>query len=138
VCVVTFTFNRILCLHNLLRDELPIALRISLGGKLSKARPYSFCNHILLQIRDNSKSSLSAPKGFVRELGLPDGSKAKEWGPFVYGHSMTIRPDGNPEIIESGNIRMGTGPREPPINIEEEREPLTDIMETDEDMKVVI
>ncbi|MCJ7699617.1 Hsp20/alpha crystallin family protein, partial [Candidatus Bathyarchaeota archaeon] len=28
------------------------------------------------------------PKDYVRERKLPDGSTAREWGPFVYGYSV--------------------------------------------------
>lgn len=46
-----------------------------------------------------------APKDLVREKISSDGSKIKEMGPFVYGYSMTIGPDGKPEIREFGNIK---------------------------------
>ncbi|MEM2329812.1 MAG: hypothetical protein QXL59_03200, partial [Candidatus Jordarchaeales archaeon] len=32
------------------------------------------------------------PKDLVRERTLPDGTKVKEWGPFVYGYRVTIGP----------------------------------------------
>ncbi|MEM4529136.1 MAG: hypothetical protein QXQ52_01235, partial [Candidatus Methanomethylicaceae archaeon] len=50
-------------------------------------------------------------KELVRERVLPDGSKVKEWGPFVYGYSITIGPDGKPVIREFGNIKMRPGVR---------------------------
>ena len=34
------------------------------------------------------------PKDYVKERKLPDGSTVKEFGPFVYGYSMKIGPDG--------------------------------------------
>ena len=45
------------------------------------------------------------PKDYVKERKLPDGSTVKEFGPFVYGYSMKIGPDGKPEIQEFGNIK---------------------------------
>ena len=45
------------------------------------------------------------PKEYVKERKLPDGSTVKELGPFVYGYSMKIGPDGKPEIQEFGNIK---------------------------------
>ena len=36
------------------------------------------------------------PKDYVRERQLPDGSTTREWGPFVYGYSVKIGPDGKP------------------------------------------
>jgi len=74
------------------------------------------------------------PKEYVKERKLPDGSTVKEMGPFVYGYSMKIGPDGKPEIQEFGNIKKslkGTP------QVKEEREPLVDIVETNEDIHVV-
>jgi len=83
------------------------------------------------------------PKDFVRERRLPDGSKVKEWGPFVYGYSMTIGPDGKPQIREFGNVKPSLkpeqpfGPRRPSLDIKEEREPLVDVISTNNEVKVV-
>jgi len=73
------------------------------------------------------------PKDYVRERKLPDGSIIREWGPFVYGYSIKIRPDGKPEIREFGNVKPTRfGP-----TVKEEREPLVDIVETDNEVHVV-
>ena len=75
------------------------------------------------------------PKEYIKERKLPDGSTVKELGPFVYGYSMKIGPDGKPEIQEFGNLKKGLkGPPE----VKEEREPLVDIMETNDDVHVVV
>jgi len=74
------------------------------------------------------------PKDYVRERKLPDGSTARELGPFVYGYSVKIGPDGKPEINEFGNVK-------PTKNglpqVQEEREPLVDIVDTDGEIHVV-
>ncbi|NIQ05631.1 MAG: Hsp20/alpha crystallin family protein, partial [Candidatus Korarchaeota archaeon] len=44
--------------------------------------------------------SKKAPKDLVQEKTLPDGTKVKRWGPFVYGYSVTVGPDGKPEVKE--------------------------------------
>ncbi len=73
------------------------------------------------------------PKDYVKERKLPDGSTAREFGPFVYGYSMKIGPDGKPEIREFGNVKPSLrGPQ-----VKEEREPLVDIFETDHEVHVV-
>jgi len=74
------------------------------------------------------------PKEYVKERKLPDGSTVKELGPFVYGHSMKIGSDGKPEIQEFGNIKkdLKGAPQ-----IKEEREPLVDIVDTNQDVHVV-
>ena len=74
------------------------------------------------------------PKDYVKERKLPDGSTVKEFGPFVYGYSMKIGPDGKPAIREFGNIKKSLkGPE-----VREEREPLVDVVETDSEIRVVV
>jgi HSP20 family protein len=78
--------------------------------------------------------SSKVPKDYVRERKLPDGSTARELGPFVYGYSIKIGPDGKPEVREFGNVKPGrAGPQ-----VKEEREPLVDIIETNGEVHVVV
>jgi len=78
--------------------------------------------------------SANVPKEYVRERKLPDGKKIREWGPFVYGYSVTVGPDGKPVVREFGNVQPGRlGPQ-----IKEEREPLVDVISTDGEIKVVV
>lgn len=44
-------------------------------------------------------------KDLYREEKLPDGSIVKRMGPFVYGYSMTLGPNGKPVIQEFGNVK---------------------------------
>lgn len=81
--------------------------------------------------------SSKAPKELIRERTLPDGRRVKQWGPFVYGYSVTIGPDGKPQVKEFGNVKHGTKRGRPRIEIKEQREPLVDILETNGDIKVV-
>jgi HSP20 family protein len=75
----------------------------------------------------------NVPKNYVKERKLPDGRTVRELGPFVYGYSMKIGPDGKPEIRQFGNIKKSLkGPQ-----VKDEREPLVDIVETDKDIRVV-
>jgi HSP20 family protein len=74
------------------------------------------------------------PKDYVKERKLPDGSTVREWGPFVYGYSVKIGPDGKPEIREFGNVKPGRqGPQ-----VKEEREPLIDVIETNGEVHIVV
>jgi HSP20 family protein len=75
------------------------------------------------------------PKEYVKERKLPDGSTVRELGPFVYGYSMKIGPDGKPEIQEFGNIKKGL---KGPPQVTEEREPLVDIVDADGEIHVVV
>ena len=77
----------------------------------------------------------NVPKEYVKERKLPDGSTVKELGPFVYGYSMKIGPDGKPEIQEFGNIKKGL---KGPPQVKEEREPLVDIVNEDDKIHVVV
>jgi HSP20 family protein len=76
------------------------------------------------------------PKELVREYKTPDGKVRKEWGPFVYGYSVTIGPDGKPMIREFGNMKPSIT-REGKIALKEGREPMVDIITSDEEIRVV-
>jgi len=83
------------------------------------------------------------PEDLKRERKLPDGSIIPEWGPFVYGYSMTIGPDGKPKIREFGNIKPSSDPEscrldQPCLDVKQEREPLVDIVDTDGEIKVIV
>jgi HSP20 family protein len=88
--------------------------------------------------REFGELSAKAPKELVRERTLPSGAKVKQWGPFVYGYSMTVGPDGKPQIREFGNIKPETRMGRPRVDIKEKREPLADVMEADNEAKVII
>jgi HSP20 family protein len=80
----------------------------------------------------------SIPKGMVRTRRLPDGSVRKEYGPFVYGYSVRVGPDGRPIIREFGNIKPGiSGEGKPPLNLQNQREPLVDIIEEEDKVRVI-
>jgi HSP20 family protein len=84
------------------------------------------------------------PKELLREYQTAEGGKVREVGPLVYGYSMTIGPDGKPKVREFGNIRspfrLGatgiTSGAEPIIT--DEREPLADVITSDNEVKVVV
>jgi HSP20 family protein len=68
------------------------------------------------------------------------GSKAQpgEFGPFVYGWSMRVGSDGKPRVEKFGNIPGKAGKMHEGIaEGVEEREPLTDIVEGNEDVKIM-
>ena len=83
------------------------------------------------------------PEDLKRERKLPDGSTIPEWGPFVYGYSMTIGSDGKPKIREFGNVKPSNdietcGLNQPCLDVKQEREPLVDIVDTDGEIKVIV
>jgi HSP20 family protein len=92
--------------------------------------------------------STNAPEELVREYETEEGVKVREVGPIVYGYSMTIGPDGKPQVREFGNVRslayVGSNVKKIGQNIGKsshlsaEREPLVDINKTDTEVKVVV
>ena len=90
--------------------------------------------------------SASAPKELIREYETKDGGKVREVGPIVYGYSMTIGPDGKPQVREFGNLKSGVNNKVKAIggqlggssHISAEREPLVDVNSTDKEVKVVV
>jgi len=92
--------------------------------------------------REYKEFTTRVPKDLVRERKLPDGSIIRELGPFVYGYSMTIGPDGKPKIREFGNVKPSLKPEafgltKPSLDVKEEREPLVDVMSTNGEIKVI-
>jgi HSP20 family protein len=82
---------------------------------------------------------MKAPKDLIREYETPEGGKVREVGPIVYGYSMTIGPDGKPRVRQFGNLKspMRSGFFGTPM-ISSEREPMSDVTETDKEVKVVV
>ena len=81
-----------------------------------------------------------APKDLVREYETAGGGKVREYGPFVYGYSMTIGPDGRPKVREFGNVKSpfsSKGFFTRPL-VSSEREPLADVTTTDKEVKVAV
>ena len=81
-----------------------------------------------------------APKDLVKEYETSTGGKVREYGPFVYGYSMTIGPDGRPKVREFGNVKSpfsSKGFFTRPL-VSSEREPLADVTTTDKEVKVVV
>lgn len=55
---------------------------------------------------------------------------------YIHGFNIRVGPDGKPRIQEFGNNRLKTTEGKPSIS--EEREPLTDIIEGDEDVSITL
>jgi HSP20 family protein len=93
--------------------------------------------------REFSQFKTRIPEDLKRERKLPDGTTIPEWGPFVYGYSMTIGPNGKPKIREFGNVKASSDPEKcginkPCIDVKEEREPLVDIISANSEIKVIV
>jgi len=96
------------------------------------------------QFRDITTTE--TPKELVREYVTPKGEKVRTIGPIVYGYSVVVGPDGKPRITEFGNVKQGTriggkvgsGTRRRGPQITAEREPLADVITTDDEVKIVV
>lgn len=78
-----------------------------------------------------------APKELIRERSSKEGGTVREFGPFVYGYSVTMGPDGKPVIREFGNIKPGLPVGRPAIQLKPEREPVVDVIDEERTIKVV-
>jgi len=82
------------------------------------------------------------PKEFMTEKKLPDGSTIRQFGPFVYGYSMSVGPDGKPIIQEFGNVKPTKRPgmfgmETPALEPTDSREPLVDVINEADRVRVV-
>ncbi|MGD0688241.1 MAG: archaeal heat shock protein Hsp20 [Candidatus Bathyarchaeia archaeon] len=82
------------------------------------------------------------PKDSITERKLPDGSTMRQFGPFVYGYSMSMGPDGKPVIQEFGNVKPSKKPgafglEQPALEPKDSREPLVDVINETEQVRVV-
>ncbi len=82
--------------------------------------------------------SKRVPETLIREQTLPDGTKIKSWGPFVHGYSVIVGPDGKPKVREFGNFKMQRRLGKPHLDVKEKREPLADVIPSDNDVRVII
>ncbi|NIN52114.1 MAG: Hsp20 family protein [Nitrososphaeria archaeon] len=74
------------------------------------------------------------PKDFLKQRKLSDGSTVRGFGPFVYGYSVTMGPDGKPVIREFGNMKPSRRGRS---RAEERREPLVEVISGDKVIQVL-
>jgi HSP20 family protein len=79
------------------------------------------------------------PEDLAQGHKRPDGSVKKEYGPFVYGYSVKIGPDGRPVVREFGNMKptIPGGEDKKPLSLQEAREPLVDVIQEPEQVKVI-
>jgi len=74
---------------------------------------------------------------FERRLRFVAPEEIAVTKPIVYGFRIEIGPDGRPRIYEFGNVkRFGT--EKPRIVVADETEPLTDVYEEDDTVRVIV
>ncbi|MCD6248535.1 MAG: Hsp20/alpha crystallin family protein [Hadesarchaea archaeon] len=77
--------------------------------------------------------SATMPKELFKEQKLPDGTRVRTFGPAVFGYSMTIGPDGKPQVRTFGNVKPGLMYPKPT----EHREPLVDVIPGPQVIRVI-
>jgi len=65
----------------------------------------------------------------MRKVSIEDQG---EEGPYVYGFSMRVGPDGRPHVEEFGNVPGKTGD-----SVTSDREPLIDVIEGDNEISII-
>jgi HSP20 family protein len=83
------------------------------------------------------------PKDSMAERKSPDGSSVRQQGPFVYGYSMSMGPDGKPVIQGFGNVKASRRPgvfgfQQPVLEPKDAREPLVDVINEPSQLRVVV
>jgi len=73
----------------------------------------------------------------IERFGVPREEINEIKSPFVYGFRITIGPDGVPKIEEFGNIRRRRGMKPSITEISEEREPLIDVLDEDDKVRII-
>ncbi len=76
----------------------------------------------------------SMPNDLYKEKKLPDGSIVRQFGPVVYGYSMTVGPDGKPSIREFGNVKPTRVGVSKPAEL---REPLVEVIPGEKIIQVI-
>jgi HSP20 family protein len=91
-----------------------------------------------MMAKEFEELSKRAPEDLQREQTLPDGTKVKTFGPFVYGYSVTVGPDGKPKVKEFGNFKAETHMGQPSLDVKEKRDPLADVIDADGEVRVIV
>jgi len=89
--------------------------------------PFDLFDDLIRQIEEEFER-------FEREfMRIGSEGKAEIFCPYIYGFRVTIGPDGKPIVEEFGNVRSYKG--KPMIS--EEREPLVDVIEKGDEIRVI-
>jgi HSP20 family protein len=88
--------------------------------------------------KEFERLSRIAPERLQRERKLPDGTTIRTAGPFIYGYSMTVGPDGKPKVREFGNFKPQTRIGKPQMDVKDKREPLADVINEKDHIRVIV
>jgi HSP20 family protein len=111
--------------------------------RFSRSWPFPDIEELMKEMEEEMQRSFrelepNLPKHMVRKKKMPDGTEISEFGPFIYGYSMTLGPDGKPIIREFGNVRPSGFPQSRTgFSLAGVREPLVDILDEGEVLKVI-
>jgi HSP20 family protein len=108
-------------------------------GKMVPSGPWSYSD-VDEMMREMEKEfmefkNIDVPKELIKEKRAEDGSVIKEIGPIVYGYSVTVGPDGKPDIREFGNVRGSS--KKLLEALTDTREPLVDIVDDKKEIRLI-
>lgn len=93
---------------------------------------FDFIDDIFEQMENEMREFEKEFQRFTEEGGKKGGIRT--FGPYVYGFRVTVGPDGKPKIEEFGNVVKKPGKER---LISEEREPLVDVIEKGDEIRIV-
>jgi len=106
------------------------------GGRLDIFETFKEIEEMMT--KEFEEISKRASQNPVKEETLPDGTTVRSWGPYVYGYSMTVGPDGKPKVTKFGNLPSEHLLEKPQKETKQEREPLTDIIDAEDKIRVIV
>jgi len=134
---------------NYIESEFVVCLVVTRTGAIGReerrsifgdffSNPEEFLREFEKQFESESQRlGENAPKDLKNERRIGRGVQ-REYGPFVYGYSVKVGPDGKPIVREFGNVKPELGSAgHPELRLKSEREPLVDVIEEDKMIKVV-
>lgn len=73
-----------------------------------------------------------------KEMMKKQGKGKNPMGPFVFGLNMKMGPNGMPQFVPFGNVKQQDSDEEVPVyEVHDTREPLTDVIEEEDEVIVV-
>ena len=96
-----------------------------------------FIEEMMRDMERMMEEMLEESEEFTRRV--PKDLARERRGPFVHGFSISFGPSGKPVIREFGNLKPSARARPwgAPFDLREEREPLVDVLEGNEDIRVI-
>lgn len=93
-------------------------------------------DEMFMDIEEDFRRVQEQMNRFMMQMARGDFPSPEEGGPFVYGFSMKVGPDGKPEVREFGNTKFWPGQKKLEEPEMKAREPVTDLIVGKDDIAV--